>query len=570
MKRILFLFIFVLLTVLAFADEAEKFAIVVGVNDYENADGLLTNLKYAKNDAVEIANQLIQNGFKKENVVVLTNGMDEQYRPTAKNIQNWLEKMRQRIRPIDFFLLSLSGHGLELPDKSDEKKTESFFCPVETNLADERNKYQCLAIKEVYEAVNRISAEHKLMLVDACRNVLGTKAAGSPLGKGIQITARPPKHCILLQSCGKTQYSYEDNDLKHGYFSYTFIEGLKGRAAQDGEISVLGLASYVIRNTERHSNGRQKPYYTLPEGEHSGDFLLTNVIKPITPTTEMLKPERPANSYVTNIDRCTPKTVLEAEAAKDNPAALYFLAICYYHGENNCKKDRDKSSELFQRGSKLADSGNPFAQCCRGNCYDDGYGVIKNYKEAVKWYYKAAEQGLAAAQNSLGVCYERGNGVEQDYKEAAQWYRKAAEQDYMMAQRNLGICYKNTNGVEQDYKEATKWYRKAAEQGLEIAKEALERLENVPEFIELEGHTDVVTSAAFSPDGKIVVTAGDNTVRIWDVATGKELKILGYTNFVQSVVFSPNGKMFVTASGDKTARIWDVATGKVLKLDFCK
>jgi WD40 repeat protein len=71
-------------------------------------------------------------------------------------------------------------------------------------------------------------------------------------------------------------------------------------------------------------------------------------------------------------------------------------------------------------------------------------------------------------------------------------------------------------------------------------------------------------SAAFSPDGKRVVTASDdNTARLWDADTGKEAAVLkGHTNRVWSAAFSPDGKRVVTASADNTARLWDADTGK--------
>jgi WD40 repeat protein len=68
-----------------------------------------------------------------------------------------------------------------------------------------------------------------------------------------------------------------------------------------------------------------------------------------------------------------------------------------------------------------------------------------------------------------------------------------------------------------------------------------------------------VNSAAFSPNGSRIVTASvDNTARIWDAATAKEIAVLrGHDSFVWSAAFSPDGSRIVTASGDKTARIWD-------------
>ena len=46
-----------------------------------------------------------------------------------------------------------------------------------------------------------------------------------------------------------------------------------------------------------------------------------------------------------------------------------------------------------------------------GNCYRYGYGIVKNYSEAVKWYRKAAEQGNAKAQYNLGSCYYNGKAL---------------------------------------------------------------------------------------------------------------------------------------------------------------
>jgi WD40 repeat protein len=79
----------------------------------------------------------------------------------------------------------------------------------------------------------------------------------------------------------------------------------------------------------------------------------------------------------------------------------------------------------------------------------------------------------------------------------------------------------------------------------------------------LSGHESGVYSAAFSPDGSRIVTASyDDTARIWDPASGKEIAVLrGHDAPVWSAAFSPDGRRIVTASGDETARIWDSTTG---------
>jgi WD40 repeat protein len=81
----------------------------------------------------------------------------------------------------------------------------------------------------------------------------------------------------------------------------------------------------------------------------------------------------------------------------------------------------------------------------------------------------------------------------------------------------------------------------------------------------LKGHTDAAWSAAFSPDGKLLVTGGDDDVaRVWNVASGSRvLTLAGHTDSVWSTAFSPDGKLVVTAGADGTARLWDVAHGQL-------
>ncbi|MDR0503840.1 MAG: hypothetical protein LBH16_11030 [Treponema sp.] len=116
----------------------------------------------------------------------------------------------------------------------------------------------------------------------------------------------------------------------------------------------------------------------------------------------------------------------------------------------------------------------------------------------------------------------------------------------------LNIAIMSVNGIPAQNLSASGYMR--------IETGDLEKKEVFPQL----GHTSYVNSVAFSPDGRQILSgSGDNSIKLWDVAAGWEIKTFsGHTGFVYSVAFSPDGRQILSGSWDGTFRKWDINTLK--------
>ena len=80
---------------------------------------------------------------------------------------------------------------------------------------------------------------------------------------------------------------------------------------------------------------------------------------------------------------------------------------------------------------------------------------------------------------------------------------------------------------------------------------------------QLEGHEGYIQDIAVTPDGRAASVGADGTARIWDLDTGRQLRVLrGHAGPVEGVTFSPDGSRLATAGDDGTVRLWDASTGR--------
>ncbi|MBW4562506.1 MAG: PD40 domain-containing protein [Mojavia pulchra JT2-VF2] len=85
----------------------------------------------------------------------------------------------------------------------------------------------------------------------------------------------------------------------------------------------------------------------------------------------------------------------------------------------------------------------------------------------------------------------------------------------------------------------------------------------------LTGHTDEITSFAFSPNGQILASASaDKTIKLWNLKTGKLLNTIKGNNAygITQMAVNPNNQVLVTAGTEENAiRMWDLKTGKIVR-----
>ena len=83
--------------------------------------------------------------------------------------------------------------------------------------------------------------------------------------------------------------------------------------------------------------------------------------------------------------------------------------------------------------------------------------------------------------------------------------------------------------------------------------------ETVKQVRSLKGHTDTIRWVTFSTEGKLIASSGDDGTRVWDVASGKQLMLLKVQG---RPAFSPGDKLLACALRDQTTRLFDLVTGK--------
>lgn len=451
------------------AQEGKRYALVVGVNEYEHEK--LKALEYAVNDAAELGAILEKSGYLVTELTDTAGKKDPKLAPTKANIEKHLRAVLGGAKKGDLVLVALAGHGLQF-----EGDRDAYFCPSDAKPLKSKAD-SLVSLKGVYEELDGSFAGMKVLLVDACRD-----DPSRSRGVGADTAPRPPQGVAALFSCKAGQRAFESAKYKHGIFFHHVLAGLRGEAADKrGRVTFAGLAAHVGQEVPNDvsvlvGNGAvQTP--NLKAEYASEPVLVAKVVAPLHSSApdDLVLAELRADlrayerafakggQLTPFLEREAPKKLAGWRKSAQNgvPQAQILFAACLYRGigvEQNHK-------EAFRLFKKNAEGGFPIAMLEVSDMFGYGYGVERSTKEYLRWLTNAANAGSPVAMTRLGSIYYFGGALAQDQKEGVRWFLKAAEAGDPVGMGYLGPAYALGQGVEQDEQESLRWYTKAAEAG---------------------------------------------------------------------------------------------------------
>ena len=260
------------------SQRGEIWAAVIGINRYQNSK---ISLKYARNDAEAFA------GYLRNHMGLDDKHLFELYDDQAslRNIRSVLgTKLRRKAdRPEDTVFIFFAGHGAPLEDytSKDSDGISKYILPHDADLEDIYST--ALPMDEIARIFSAIRAERVIFIADSCysggvggRTILSQGRRAKLSDAFLNRIAQAGKGRIILTSSNANEVSQESDKLRHGYFTYYLLEGLKGKADVDGDrlIDIDEIYRYLNKQVPERTKGAQHP---VKKGEAEGHVIIGRV-----------------------------------------------------------------------------------------------------------------------------------------------------------------------------------------------------------------------------------------------------------------------------------------------------
>lgn len=142
-----------------------------------------------------------------------------------------------------------------------------------------------------------------------------------------------------------------------------------------------------------------------------------------------------------------------------------FISEKFWEGDDKFLDGLSFESKELQKVILKATQGDRESQFNLGTKFQNGYGVVINFSESVRWYKKAALQNHSKAQYRLGWRYYIGQGVHKNTSKSFYWWQESSLLGDREAQDKLGYSFHKGIGVEINLEKALFWYQKSASNG---------------------------------------------------------------------------------------------------------
>jgi len=254
--------------------QADLYIVCVGINDYLNPN---YQLNVARKDAKDFASALTKGSESIFRNIVPIEVYDTL--ASAQNIRIQLDSVASKARPNDVFVFYYAGHGA-LADANAQRQSEYFLIPYDVTQvygAEEQLEEKAISSSELMEFSRKINAQKQLIVLDACQSggAINSFVSRGPKEQKAMMQLARSAGVVLLAASGQEEFASEYEELGHGVFTYSILEGMKGMAdggLKDKKITVNELKGYLEDRVPQLSEKfRGKPQY--PTGYSRGqDF----------------------------------------------------------------------------------------------------------------------------------------------------------------------------------------------------------------------------------------------------------------------------------------------------------
>lgn len=250
------------------ASKGKLYVAVIGVDKYpfltDACGGRPCDLRYPVDDATAFLKVIAEKTaplFSSVESLVLVNqeavadagtfklaGVDEVLEPDSDTIDDQLADFLDKPGEKDTTIVFVAGHGINIDE-------DYYFIPTDGRKqdADRWKRSSLVDWGDIQKSVERAKGM-RFMLLDTCH---AANAFNPRLEKDAQ-----DARIVVFSATAANNTAAELPELGHGVFTYSVLEGLRGKAkSSDSGVTLFGLADYVSREVARLTQSRQKPFY---------------------------------------------------------------------------------------------------------------------------------------------------------------------------------------------------------------------------------------------------------------------------------------------------------------------